>query len=221
MKEFNWEEFKKGKIAVHFKTEKEEENFLIKCDKQNIVWGGSKSKASSKNFFNVDLATNSYIKYDIDGILRCINNDKHIILEWSDCFMKTETENKELNIIEVADLPIGSKLYFEINNIIYDVYIDEDTCLRYEDDDIIVGLYKSNLKAKFILISLPPKEVTFKEAVEEYSKGGQRYSELNGVKREYVGKRSMGDGIKTVFTANSGHSLTTDEILNAKWFIVK
>ena len=39
MKQFDWEKFKKKKIAVHCKTEDEADNFLKQADKQNITWG--------------------------------------------------------------------------------------------------------------------------------------------------------------------------------------
>ena len=61
--------------------------------------------------------------------------------------------------------------------------------------------------------------MTFKEAVEEFSKGGNIQSELNGNKKIYVGLRTDG-GQKESLTANGGFSLTIDEILNAKWYIL-
>ena len=61
--------------------------------------------------------------------------------------------------------------------------------------------------------------MTFKEAIEEFSKGGNIQSELNGNKKIYIGLRTNGEQ-KGSLTANGGVSLTTDEILNGKWYIL-
>ena len=38
MKNFNWEDFKNGKIAVHCDTEEKAKDFLKECEKQEIKW---------------------------------------------------------------------------------------------------------------------------------------------------------------------------------------
>lgn len=38
MKNFNWEEFKRGNIAVHCDTKEKAKDFLKKCDKEGIRW---------------------------------------------------------------------------------------------------------------------------------------------------------------------------------------
>lgn len=38
MKNFNWEEFKNGEIAVHCDTEEKANDFLKECNKQGITW---------------------------------------------------------------------------------------------------------------------------------------------------------------------------------------
>ena len=61
--------------------------------------------------------------------------------------------------------------------------------------------------------------MTFTEAIEEFSKGGNIQSELNGNKKTYIGLRTDRKQ-KGSLTANGGFNLTTEEILNAKWYIL-
>ena len=48
MGEFNWGEFKEGKIAVWCETRELREDFLKQCDKHKIVWGSVGVKCSKK-----------------------------------------------------------------------------------------------------------------------------------------------------------------------------
>ena len=61
--------------------------------------------------------------------------------------------------------------------------------------------------------------MTFKEAIKEFSKGGNIQSELNGNKKIYVGLKANGKQKETL-TTHEGFNLTTEEILNAKWYIL-
>ena len=145
-----------------------------------------------------------------------------IIIEWSDYMTDTEEINptkKQYNLIELSELPNGSRLYFERLNTKIHVYIANNGIIKYEDDNKPLSPSKDNLKATFTLVSLPPKEVSFKEAVEHYSKGGNIKSILNSIKKTYVGLKT--DNIqKHGLVADGGINITVDEILNAKWYIV-
>ena len=129
---------------------------------------------------------------------------------------------QELNYIEVYKYPVES------------IFKSDDYILKLSDNGIGTKTLKVEIQenryetiepnahwanAKFTLVSLPPKEATFKEAVEEFSKGGNIQSELNGNKKIYVGLKTDGKQ-KGSLTANGGFSLTIDEILNAKWYIL-
>ena len=218
-KEFNWEEFKNKKIVVNCKNEEEVNNFIKECELNEI-----KVRSHDKEF--------SYKTYNSDVCYRCRDNElyyadrnfynnKYInydIISWTD-YMDNK---KELNYIEVYQCPVET------------IFKSEDYILKLSNSEIGTKTLKIKIQgnryetiepnehwanAKFTLVSLPSKEVTFKEAIEEFSKGGNIQSELNGNKKIYVGLKTNG-GQKGSLTANGGFSLTTDEILNAKWYIL-
>ena len=218
-KEFNWEEFKNKKIVVNCKNEEEVNNFLKECELNKI-----KICRQVKNF--------SYEMYNSDVCYNCKDNDLYYagrsyysnnymdydIVSWTDYM-----DNKqELNYIEVYKYPVGS------------IFKSEDYILKLSNSAIGTKTLKIKIQenryetiepnedwanAKFTLVSLPSKEVTFKEAIEEFSKGGSIQSELNGNKKIYAGLRANGEQ-KRSLTANGGFNLTTDELLNAKWYIL-
>ena len=217
-KEFNWEEFKNKKIVVNCKNEEEVNNFIKECELNKI-----KVRSYTREF--------SYETYHSDVCYRCEDNDLYYadrsfynnnygydIVRWTDYM-----DNKqELNYIEVYQYPVES------------IFKSEDYILKLTNNENRTKILKVQIQgdwyetiepneywanAKFTLVSLPSKEVTFKEAIEEFSKGGNIQSELNGNKKIYVGLKTNG-GQKGSLTANGGFSLTTDEILNAKWYIL-
>ena len=90
MKQFDWEEFKKKKIAVHCKTEEEANNFLEQADKQKITWH-SGEKANSKNYW-YDEKQNTCYSFACGLSYQSIKYHKKVgrkIIEWSD-YMQTE-----------------------------------------------------------------------------------------------------------------------------------
>ena len=217
-KEFNWEEFKNEKIVVNCRNEEEVNNFFKECELNKI-----KVRSYTREFSYKTYHSDVCYKYGDDNVLYYANRNFYSsygydIISWTD-YMDNK---KELNYIEVYKYPLesifksGDDIVKLTNNgfgqKILKVQIQEN---RYET--IEPNAHWAN--AKFTLVSLPSKEVTFKEAIEEFSKGGNIQSELNGNKKIYVGLKTNG-GQKGSLTANGGFSLTTDEILNAKWYIL-
>ena len=215
-KEFNWEEFKNKKIVVNCKNEEESNNFLKECELNKI-----KVYSLAKDL--------SYETYKSEVCYKCKDNNLYCadrnfysnehIVSWTDYM---DNNKQELNYIEVYKYPVesifksGDDILKLTNNGFgtktLKVEIQEN---RYET----IEPNENWANAKFTLISLPPKEVTFTEAIKEFSKGGNIQSELNGNKKIYVGLKTDGKQ-KGSLTANGGFSLTIDEILNAKWYIL-
>ena len=217
-KEFNWEEFKNKKIVVNCKNEEEVNNFFKECELNEI-----EVRSYTREF--------SYETYHSDVCYRCEDNDLYYadrsfynnnydydIVRWSDY----KDNKKELNYIEVYKYPLetifksGDDIVKLTNNgfgqKILKVQIQENCYEAIEPNE-------NWANSKFTLVSLPSKQVTFKEAIKEFSKGGNIQSELNGDKKTYIGLRTDRKQ-KGSLTANGGFSLTTDEILNAKWYIL-
>ena len=234
MQDFNWEEFKNNKIAVHCKTTKETQDFICEL-KYNNIHVRNTTFDYMKNNENKDILFDyfDYNKLDCFCDINYYINKNYKIIQWSDYMVNTKEEvqeyivEKEINptkkqytLIELSELPNGSKLYFERLNSKIHVYIDNNGIVKYEDDNKPLSPSKDNLKATFTLVSLPPKEVSFKEAVEHYSKGGTIQSELNGENKTYKGL-NYADIQKRYLISYEGNSETVEEILNAKWYIVE
>ena len=92
MKEFDWEEFDKGIIAIHCKTKNEANNFLREAKKLRYEWRGGESIFPENNY---DMyKEDTYYRADSFGIMvfgnikamdsKCSN---YTFLEWSD-YMK-------------------------------------------------------------------------------------------------------------------------------------
>ena len=224
-KEFNWEEFKNSKIAVHCRTNEETQDFMSRS-KYNNIYVKNNILDYIENNENKDISFDYFDYNELDCFcdINYYINKNYKIIQWSDYMVNTKEEvqeyivekeinpiKKQYNLIELSELPNGSKLYFERLNSKIHVYIDNNGILKYEDDNKPLSPSKDNLKATFTLISLPSKEVSFKEAIEHYSKGGNIKSILDGETKTYDGLKLDGD--KTL-------KLTTDRILNAKWYII-
>ena len=215
-KEFNWEEFKNSKIAVHCRTNEETQDFMSRS-KYNNIYVNNNILDYIENNENKDISFDYFDYNELDCFcdINYYINRNYNIIQWSDYMDNTKeepnTNKKQYNLIELSDLPNGSILYFERLNTKIHVYIANNGIIKYQDDNKPLSPSKDNLKATFTLISLPSKEVSFKEAVEHYSKGGNIKSILDGETKTYDDLKLDGD---------RALKLTTDRILNAKWYII-
>ena len=217
-KEFNWEEFKNKKIVVNCKNEEEVNNFIKECE-LNKIKICSNDKEFSYKTYNSEVC----YKYGDNNVLYYANKIFYTtygydIVSWTD-YMDNK---KELNYIEVYKYPLES------------IFKSGDDILKLTNNESGTKILKVQIQenwyeaiepnenwanAKFTLVSLPSKQVTFKEAIKEFSKGGNIQSELNGNKKIYVGLKANGKQKETL-TTYEGFNLTTEEILNAKWYIL-
>lgn len=103
MKQFDWEKFKNGNIAVHCKTEEEAEDFCNQMHKHGMKWRSGESYSEQMNF---DLYFDRMCYYS-DGQfsdLKYAERNRYTILEWSDYMQKEFTK---------ANLKDGMTLHFE------------------------------------------------------------------------------------------------------------
>ena len=63
MKEFNWDEFKKEKIAVHCNTMQDTKDFINKCYENNIGWHWT-SKSETLSFLFKYYDSNRHFDFD-------------------------------------------------------------------------------------------------------------------------------------------------------------
>ncbi|MEG2079925.1 hypothetical protein [Chryseobacterium sp.] len=106
MKTFDWEEFVSGNFAVHFKTEKECNDFLRIAEKYKIGWG-SHDPLIEKNYF-YENTTDTCYRIDFDGSMRYASvmyyiEDGNTILEWSDYMEFTKEYLNVGMLVEVKD----------------------------------------------------------------------------------------------------------------------
>ena len=219
-KEFNWEDFKNKKIVVNCKNEEEVNNFFKECE-SNKIEVCSQVKNYSYEIYNSEVCYKCENNNDLCCADRSLYTNKYIgynIVSWTDYM-----DNKqELNYIEVYKYPMGS--IFKSDDYILKLSNNGNgtKTLKVEIQENRYETIEPNehwANAKFTLVSLPSKEVTFKEAIEEFSKGGTIQSELNGNKKIYVGLTTDGKQ-KGTLISEERFVLTTDEILNGKWYIL-
>ena len=67
MKEFNWDEFKKEKIAVHCNTMQGTKDFINKCYENNIDWYGA-SKSETLSFLCKHYNPCRYFEFDCHSL---------------------------------------------------------------------------------------------------------------------------------------------------------
>ena len=67
MKEFNWNEFKKEKIAVHCNTMQGTKDFINKCYENNIDWCDA-SKSETLSFLCKHYNSNRYFDFDCHSL---------------------------------------------------------------------------------------------------------------------------------------------------------
>ena len=238
-KEFDWSKFKTEDIAVNCKTEEESKDFIKQCIKHGITeWSNGDKLDINNNCWTLYKEKTCY-GYRLEyyglcyGYKEYYKNHNYKILEWKDYINKSK---EELNIIEVYQrYPVGSVFNVIINGEIctntMTMYLDENYADKSLDDGKYLDwtnkpkeeyckMLGGLINSKFILLSLPPKEVSFKDAIEHYSKGGNIKSILYSIEKTYVGLKTDNTQ-KRGLISDRGINITVYEILNAKWYIVE
>lgn len=91
--EFNWEDFKNGKIAVHCKTEEEAKEFIKECYKHGMKWCYSDENTTHWD----DVSEKNYYNYYICEKYICYGN-----LDWKPNIL-TVINYKEDNKMELKE----------------------------------------------------------------------------------------------------------------------
>lgn len=177
MKNFNWEEFKKGNIAVHCDTEEKAKDFLEKCDTKGI-----KFKVRNRT----TEGTNSWKWYE-EQTIYCINNNKLLyssylerraigykIIEWEIDTMK------ELKFTEViANIKEGQVWECTRENArLKTINIKKGSINFIYKDGLGMEVFGVKETDTFIL---QRKEYTFQEAFKAYEEG----KEIESMKFKY------------------------------------
>lgn len=137
--EFNWEDLKNGKIAVHCKTEEESKEFIKECYKHGISWIHSCANETNWKWYKED----TYYKCDSNSYLSYGNINNGLVVDFPVVEYKEDNkmELKEGMIIEcrngnryllrkVNDVLIGSNFEGWIK-----AMYDENLCENYYHDE--------------------------------------------------------------------------------------
>ncbi|GAA0817549.1 hypothetical protein [Clostridium tertium] len=206
MKNFNWEEFKNGEIAVHCDTEEKANNFLNECDKQGIAWADG-DKTTEINCWLLYKKNTSYVcsfeKSKLEFGFLEYNKDKGLeIIKWEIDKMKELTFKEVIENIKEGEVwestvktvsLINGAINIERKNEIetYYIYIKESE-----------------------LFKLQRKEYTFQEAFKAYEEGKEIescYTATKFCENEYLENNVYADW-------KLGVRFKVDEI-KGKWYI--
>ena len=181
MKNFNWENFKNGKIAVHCDTEEKAKDFLKECEKQGMKWVCG-DKATHHTRYKRYKEKTAY-KKDFYGIRYC---DYEIYKERGTKIIKWEIETmEELTFKEVianikerevweSDLKIITRGKTDIT-----ISFKQQTnfCSMNFDDDTLYRLQR--------------KKYTFQEALKAYEEGKEIESKVSTHRYKKIDGRDM------------------------------
>ncbi|NEZ84560.1 hypothetical protein EXN54_20285 [Clostridium botulinum] len=171
--EFDWNEFKKGKIVVHCDTKEKAINFISKCNSQNIKWADKENiiptKCRFENNKNKTDISYRFMDYGLAiGDLDYYNKyTQYKIVEWK---IENPKKDKEYSIQDILTMQeelefIGSnRLPYKIKNgYLYVYFIKED---KWETSGNSI---QEILNMTFTL-RYKEKKVTFEEAIQTYGK---------------------------------------------------
>lgn len=170
MKNFNWEEFKNGEIAVHCDTEEKADDFLKECEKRNIKWIGG-DNATHHNHYSVNFGLTCYC-------------GKKGVLTYSD---KVYFIQKGTTIVKWEVKEVKERTFKEVIANIKEGEVWESTIRTVSLINGAINIERKNkIETYYIyikeseLFKLQRKEYTFQEAFKAYKEGRIPESAING-----------------------------------------
>lgn len=208
MKDFDWIDFKNGKIVVHCDTEEKSKDFLKECDKQGIKWicgcNASKHTYWKKERENLTyMCYRNNLKYDS---YKYFKEEDEEIIKWEIDTME------ELNFQEViANIKEGET--WDSGFIIIKM---TDRHIDIEFNYAPMGdVYSIRKDMKF---KLKRKEYSFQEAFKAYEEGKEIESKYNTIRYKKI-KNEL-----TCFSKYYGSWVKSDvgfsvNSIREKWYI--
>lgn len=152
-KQFDWDKFKREKIAVHCKTEEEAKDFCREMHEQGMKWnnGDTYLKHTCYRHYKEKTcyaACGCYCDYDF------FIRQRHTILEWSDYMQKKEFTKADLKDGMVVEGQRGIIGFVLIDKILYEngwnslALWKEDLTCNHDDDFDIIKVYK--IKTEYV-----------------------------------------------------------------------
>lgn len=172
MKNFNWEEFKNGEIAVHCDTEEKANDFLKECNKQGITWtDGDKTTE-----------INCWFWYEKDTSYACRDGKSKLTFEFLKHYKDKGLETIKWEIDKMKELT-----FKEVIANIKEGEVWESTIRTVSLINGAINIERKNkIETYYIyikeseLFKLQRKEYTFQEAFKAYKEGRIPESAING-----------------------------------------
>lgn len=205
MKNFNWEEFKNGKIAVHCDTEEKANSFLKECDENNISWVTGLRATDHNNFdtYNDKICYSCRSNGLTYASREFYRKEGMKIIKWE------VKELKELTFREViANIKEGEVWESDIKIIKCSINGNISVRSKIDNNSQIMNFNKDNL------YKLKREEYTFQEAFKAYEEGKEIescYTATKFCENEYLKNDVYSDW-------KLGVRFKVDEI-KGKWYI--
>lgn len=186
MKNFNWEAFKRGNIAVHCDTEEKAKDFLKECDKEGIRWrcNNERTITEGSNCWRVEKENTSYSCMGRFCTLGYSNYKTHRdkgleIIKWEIEDMKELTFTEVIATIKEGQ--IWESDYVTIYKKNGGISISFKKGKAY-------GMHTFSCRTKY---KLKRKEYTFQEVFKAYEEGKEIESDFNCYKYKKINGKDM------------------------------
>lgn len=190
MKNFNWEEFKKGNIAVHCDTEEKAKDFLKECDKNDIKWetGEYTHESTEWNEHKKETSYSHYIKGVVIARLGLNKALGYKIIEWEIDTMK-ELKSLEVMVnIKEGQAYKCTRKNARVKAIKRKIVDNKDVIEFLVDGKCGYSSFAIEVDDTF---TLHRKEYTFQEAFKAYEEGKEIESDFNCYKYKKINGKDM------------------------------
>lgn len=166
MKNFNWEAFKRGDIAVHCNTEEKAKDFLKECDKNDIKWetGEYTHEFTEWNKHKKETSYSNYIKGIVIARLDLDKARGYKIIKWEIDGMKELTFTEVMANIKEGQVWECTREDARLKKI----HIEKGSINFIYKDGLGMEVFGVKETDTFIL---QRKEYTFQEAFKAYEEG--------------------------------------------------
>lgn len=208
MNNFNWEEFKNGRVAVWCKTKESANDFMEKCYERNITWFGGNIEKNYHDFFN-DKTCYEYSYKDkrlIYSDFKYFKNLNYKIIEWA---------KEEYTIQEVIS-NIKEGQHWESGLFTIKLKSENKIELHHKDSNEIFVI---NINED--LFKLKEQEVPVLEAMKSFNEGKTIKCKFKGCEKS----KKAGKDFEEIFIPIDYNCLCEDDVItpymivNGKWYV--
>ena len=206
---FDWEEFKKGKIAVHCDTEEKAKDFVDKCYEKGISFFFSRKEETCYSCYREQTC---YI-YDCYNLMcgkkQLFIADGFNVIKW-----ETEEMTNTEKILDIIGLKVGEKFQTNRSNQIY--WFNEELELLYGENaysNRAIEILNGSLE----IIKLPIINDNDKEILNFYAKRGYKWFACDESGEHFAYKTSPLKSEKVFIGEDNYDPLLPEPLSFLKW----